>query len=43
MSNEISKNLYSDIMNFQLQQVYFSEVVGKGVSITRMGTGRNYS
>ena len=37
------KKLHSDIMDFQLQQMYSGEVVGKGVCITRMGTGRNYS
>ena len=30
-------------MDFQLQQMYSSEVVGKGASITRMGAGKNYS
>ena len=39
----ISKKIHLDIMDFQLQQMYSGEVVGKGVCITRMGTGRNYS
>ena len=39
----ISKKLHSDILDFQLQQMYSYEVTGKGVCITRMGTGRNYS
>ena len=39
----ISKKFHLDIMDFQLQQMYSGEVVGKGVCITRMGTGRNYS
>ena len=39
----IFKKLYSDIMDFQLQQIYSYDVVGKAVCITRMGTGRNYS
>ena len=44
MSKWISKKLHSDIMDFQLQQIYsYDEVVGEGVCITRMGTGRNYS
>ena len=37
------KKLHSDIMDFQLQKMYSCQVVGKGVCITRMGTGRNYS
>ena len=41
MSKWISKKLHADIMDFQLRQIY--EVEGKGVCITRMGTGRNYS
>ena len=44
MSKWISKKLHSDIMDFQSQQIYsYDEVVGEGVCITRMGTGRNYS
>ena len=39
----ISKKLHSDIMDFQLQQIYPSDVLGKGVCITQMGKGRNYS
>ena len=39
----ISKKIHLDIMDFQLQQMYSGEVVGKGVCITRMATGRNYS
>ena len=39
----ISKKIHLDIMDFQLQQMYSGEVVGKGACITRMGTGRNYS
>ena len=39
----ISKKLYADIMGFELQQIYSYEVVGKGVCIKRMGTGRSYS
>ena len=39
----ISKKLHSAIMDFQLQQIYSYEVVGKNVYITIMGTGRNYS
>ena len=37
----ISKKLHSD-NNFQLQQMYSCEVLGKGVCIARMNTGRNY-
>ena len=38
------KKLHSDIMDFQLQQMYSCEVLTKGVCITRVqGTGRNYS
>ena len=43
MAKWSSKKLHSDIMDFQLQQIYSYEVVGKGVCITRMGAGRNYS
>ena len=32
------KKLHTDIMNFQLQQIYSYEVVGKSVCITRMVT-----
>ena len=39
----ISKKLHLDIMDFQLQQMYSCEAVGKGVCIIRIGTGRNYS
>ena len=39
----ISKKLYVDIMDFELQQIYSYEVVGKGVCITRMGIGRTYN
>ena len=39
----ISKKLHSDIMCFQLQLMFFCEAVGKGVCITMMATGRNYS
>ena len=39
--NFISKKLHSDIMSFQLQQMYSCEVVGKGSCIIRMGAGRN--
>ena len=39
----ISKKLYSDIIDFQLQQMSSCEVVGKGVSIARMSRCRNYS
>ena len=39
MSKWISKKYHSDIMDFQLQQIYSYEVVGKDVCIT----GRNYS
>ena len=39
----ISKKLHLDIMDFQLQQMCFCEVVGKDVCITRMGTGKNNS
>ena len=30
-------------MDFQLQQIHSCEIVSKGVSITRMGTGKNCS
>ena len=43
MSKWISKKFHPDIMDFQLQQKYSYEVVGKVVCITRIGTGRNYS
>ena len=36
------KKLHSDIIDFQLQQMYSCEVVGKGVCIARMSKG-NYS
>ena len=39
----VSKKLHSDIMDFWLQQMYSCDVVGKGVCIARMGTGRNNS
>ena len=39
---DLKKKLHSD-MSFQLQKMYSCEVVGKGVCITRMGAGRNYS
>ena len=43
MSKWISKRFHSDIMDFQFQQIYSCETVGKGVCITRIGTDRNYS
>ena len=43
ISKWISKKPHSNITDLQLQQIYSGEVVGKGVCITRMGTGRNYS
>ena len=36
------KFLLLDIMDFQLQNMYSWETVGKGVCIPKMGTGRNY-
>ena len=39
----IAKHRYSDIMDFQLQWMRSCETVGKGICITRMGTGRNWS
>ena len=39
----IPKKLYSDIMDFQSQEMYLCEVVGKGVCFTRIGTDRSYS
>ena len=39
---DLKKN-YGDNMDFQLQQMYSYEVVGKGVCIARMGAGKNYS
>ena len=39
----ISKKIHLDVIDFQLQQMYSVEVAGKGVCITRMGAGRNYS
>ena len=38
-----SKKLCSGITDFQLQQMYSSEVLGKGVCIARMSKRRNYS
>ena len=37
----ILKELHADIIDFQLQQMFSCEVVGKGLCITGMGTGRN--
>ena len=39
---DLKKN-HSDIMDFQLQNVYSFEAVGKDVCMIRMCTGRNYS
>ena len=39
----ISKTLHSDIMDFLLKWMYSCETVGKGVCITRIDIGRNYS
>ena len=38
----ILKKLHSDNMEFQLQQMYNCETVGKDVCIIGMVTGRNY-